>query len=73
MEKFTFEEVKEQIINAFIANNRKQIDGMIYFDNSEKSYCWSNDKRSIILIVENDNISDIKYFKINKREGFKTE
>lgn len=73
MKKLSFDEVKEQIINAFISNKHKQMDGMIYFDNSEKSYCWSTDKRSIVLTMRYDNITDIQYFKMNKSKGFKTE
>lgn len=71
--KLTFEEVKTQIIKYFISNNSKQIDGIIYLDNSEKGYCWATDKRSIILTMRYCNISDIQYFKINKRNGLKIE
>lgn len=69
MIKFTFDDIKEKIIDYFIGNGEKKIEGMIYYDNSIRSYLWAKDLRSIVLAVEYNNISDIKYFKMTKRNG----
>lgn len=71
--KLTYDEIKDKIINYFIGNDEKKIEGMIYFDNSLKSYLWTKDLRSTVLTVANNNISDIKYFSMTKRNGLKIE
>lgn len=73
MIKLTFDDIKEKIIDCFLKNGEKKMEGMIYYDNSVKSYLWTKDLRSTILTVEYNNISDIKYFSITKRNGLKIE
>lgn len=70
---FSYDDIKEKIIDSFIKNGEKKIEGMIYYDKSFKSYLWAKDLRSIVLTVGNGNISDIKYFCINKSKGLKIE
>lgn len=73
MIKLTFDDIKEKIIDCFLKNGEKKMEGMIYYDNSIKSYLWTKDLRSTILTVEYNNITNIKYFSITKRNGLKIE
>ena len=70
---FTFEEIKKEIIHSFVENGEKKIEGMIYYDSLLKSFLWCNDLRSVVLLVQNNKIDNIKYFKVTKRDGLKTE
>ena len=70
---YTFEEIKEKIFRTFVANGEKKMEGMIYYDTSLKSFLWCGDLRSVVLTMQNTKIDQIKYFKITKRDGLKTE
>ena len=71
--KFTFEEIKREIIHNFVDNGEKKMEGMIYYDTSLKSFLWCKDLRSVVLTMQNTKIDSIKYFKITKRDGLITE
>ena len=71
--KFTFEEIKREIIHSFVENGEKKMEGMIYYDALLKSFLWCNDLRSVVLLVQNNKIDSIKYFKVTKRDGLKVE
>ena len=71
--KFTFEEIKREILHSFVENREKKMEGMIYYDTSIKSFLWCNDIRSVVLLVQNNKIDSIKYFKVTKRDGLKVE
>ena len=70
---FTFNEIKKEIIHCFVENGEKKMEGMIYYDTLLKSFLWCNDLRSVVLLVQNNKIDSIKYFKVTKREGLKVE
>ena len=70
---FTFEEIKKEIIHSFVENGEKKMEGMIYYDTSLKSFSWCGDLRSVVLTMQNTKIDSIKYFKVTKRDGLKTE
>ena len=70
---YTFDEIKEKIFRSFVENGEKKMEGMIYFDESLKSFVWCGDLRSVVLTMQNKKIDRIKYFKITKRDGLKTE
>ena len=71
--KFTFEEIKREIIHSFVANGEKKMEGMIYYDALLKSFLWCNDLRSVVLLMKMGKITNLSYFKITKRDGLKTE
>lgn len=71
--KFTFNEIKREILHSFVENGEKKMEGMIYFDTLLKSFLWCNDLRSVVLLVQNNKIDNIKYFKVTKRDGLKVE
>ena len=70
---YTFEEIKEKIFRSFVENGEKKMEGIIYYDSSLKSFIWCGDLRSVVLTMQNKKIDNIKYFKITKRDGLKTE
>ena len=70
---YTFDEIKEKIFRSFVENGEKKMEGMIYYDETLKSFLWCGDLRSIVLTMRNTKIDHIKYFKVTKREGLKTE
>ena len=71
--KFTFNEIKREILHSFVENGEKKMEEMIYFDTLLKSFLWCNDLRSVVLLVQNNKIDNIKYFKVTKRDGLKVE
>lgn len=71
--KFTFEEIKREIIHNFVDNGEKKMEGMIYYDTSLKSFLWCKELRSIVILMKIGRIDNISYFKITKREGLKIE
>ena len=71
--KFTFEEIKREIIHNFVENGEKKMEGMIYYDEALKSFLWCSDLRSVVLLMKIGKIDNISYFKITKRDGLKTE
>ena len=71
--KFTFDEIKEKIFRSFVENGEKKLEGMIYYDESLKSFLWCGDLRSVVLTMQNTKIDNIKYFKVTKRDGLKVE
>lgn len=71
--KFTFEEIKREIIRSFIENGEKKTEGMIYYDTSLKSFLWCNELRSVVILMKIGRIDNISYFKITKRDGLITE
>ena len=70
---YTFEEIKREIIHSFVENGEKKMEGMIFYDASLKSFSWCRDLRSVVLLVQNNKIDNIKYFKVTKRDGLKVE
>ena len=73
---YNFDEIEAKIIRSFVENGEKKMEGMIYFDYSLNSFVWCGDLRSVVLTIQNakiDNIDNIKYFKITKRDGLKLE
>ena len=70
---YTFDEIKEKIFHVFVENGEKKLEGMIYYDSSLKSFLWCGDLRSVVLTMQNTKIEKIKYFKVTKRDGLKTE
>ena len=71
--KFTFEEIKREIVHSFVANGEKKMEGMIYYDALLKSFLCCNDLRSVVLLMKMGKITNLSYFKITKRDGLKTE
>lgn len=71
--KFTFEDIKREIIHVFKENGEKKMEGMIYYDPALKSFLWGSDLRSVVLLMKMNRIDNISYFKISKRDGLKTE
>ena len=70
---YTFDEIKENIFRIFVENGEKKMEGIIYYDSSLKSFLWCGDLRSVVLTMQNKKIDNIKYFKVTKRDGLKTE
>ena len=70
---FTFEEIKREIIHNFVDNGEKKMEGMIYYDESLKSFLWCKELRSVVLLMKIGRIDKISYFKITKRDGLITE
>ena len=70
---YTFDEIKEKIFRSFVENGEKKMEGMIYYDRSLNSFVWCGDLRSVVLTMQNKKIDNIKYFKVTKRDGLKTE
>ena len=70
---YTFDEIKEKIFRSFVENGEKKLEGMIYYDESLKSFLWCGDIRSVVLTMQNTKIDSIKYFKVTKRDGLKVE
>ena len=70
---YTFDEIKEKIFRSFVENGEKKMEGMIYYDRSLNSFLWCGDLRSVVLTMQNKKIDNIKYFKVTKRDGLKTE
>ena len=71
---YTFDEIKEKIFRSFVENGEKKMEGIIYYDSSLNSFLWCGDLRSVVLTMQNtNNISNVKYFKVTKREGLKLE
>ena len=67
---YNFDEIEAKIIRVFVENGEKKMEGMIYYDYSLKSFLWCGDLRSVVLTVQNtNNINNIKYFKVTKRDG----
>ena len=71
--KVSFDEIKTKIIRRFVENGEKKMEGMIYFDETLKSFLWCGNIRSIVLTMQNNKVDHIKYFKITKREGLQIE
>ena len=69
----SFDEIKAKIFRSFVENGEKKMEGMIYFDESLKSFLWCGDLRSVVLTMQNTKIDNIKYFKVTKRDGLKVE
>ena len=65
----SFNEIKEKIFRRFLENGEKKMEGMIYYDALLKSFLWCGDLRSVVLTMQNTEISRIKYFKITKKDG----
>ena len=70
---YTFDEIKEKIFRSFVENGEKKMEGIIYYDRSLNSFLWCGDLRSVVLTMQNKKIDNIKYFKVTKRDGLKTE
>ena len=70
---YNFDEIEAKIIRSFVEGGEKKMEGMIYYDESLKSFLWCNDLRSVVLTVQNTKIDCIKYFKVTKRDGLKVE
>lgn len=70
---YNFDEIEAKIIRSFVEGGEKRIEGMIYYDESLKSFLWCSDLRSVVLTVQNTKIDYIKYFRVTKRDGLKIE
>lgn len=64
MPKFTKSEIEEKIVEQ-----KKSLEGVIYFDKDDESYTYSVDKYTLAHLLKyakDDRINDIIYFKCTK-------